>query len=197
MGGWGSGSYLRTSGKTKTEDSLPLDIRMLKRKGLIFPGGWISSKWSSRGNVYASITADVHEDCLVLKYWYRKTEDVEQRIYFTWTPCNYGGQRIWFVCPYCCRRCAVIYSGGKYFACRKCCRLTYRTCNETPRDRIFTKAEKLREKIEAEPGSLNPLPWLKPKGMHQKTWDRIRHEIERLEDVGWASMGRSLGISGY
>ena len=53
MGGWGSGSYYRMgrSGKRTAEGSLPLDIRVLKRKGLLTPGGTITSKWSRGGNV--------------------------------------------------------------------------------------------------------------------------------------------------
>ena len=38
---------------------------------------------------------------------------------------------------------------------------------------MFTKANKLREKVGAEPGAFNPLPYSKPKGMHQKTTLRM------------------------
>jgi len=87
---------------------------------------------------------------------------------------------------------AVVYSCGKYFACRICGNVAYQTQNETRRERLFTKAEKLREKIGADPGAANPLPILKPKGMHQKTWDRIRWQIELLEGRGFADMDRML-----
>jgi len=48
------------------------------------------------------------------------------------THCNYGGKRYWFLCPICKKRVAKIYlpSGGKYFACRSCNYLTYRSCKE-------------------------------------------------------------------
>ncbi len=129
-----------------------------------------------------------------MRYTYKKTESVEQRVYFTYTPCNYGGKRIWYSCPFCGRRCAVIYSCGRYFACRVCADLTYDTCNETPNDRLFNKANKLRKFIGAEPGAFNSLPYLKPKGIHQKTWDRIRNKIQCLEHIGIAEMGRRLGV---
>ncbi|MBT6340861.1 MAG: hypothetical protein HOJ48_16350 [Desulfobacula sp.] len=195
MGGWGSGSYYRMrSSKGMAESSLPLDIRELKRKGLLTPGGTITTKWSRGGNVHSSIGAIVYKDHLLLRYTHKKTDVVEQNVFFTYTPCNYGGERIWFQCPFCGRRCAVIYSYGKYFACRICCNLTYETCNETPRDRRFSKADKLRKRIGAEPGSFNPLPYFKPKGMHQTTWDRIRGEIQYLEGIGFVELGRMLGI---
>jgi hypothetical protein len=51
----------------------------------------------------------------LLKYTHRD-ELVEQRINFIWTTCNYGGKRVWFICPSCGKRVAVIYLGCKYFA---------------------------------------------------------------------------------
>ncbi len=195
MGGWGSGSYYRIgSGKGVAESSLPLDIRKLKRQGLLFPGSSIESLWSTGGNVHSTIGAIAYKDYLLLRYTHKKIEDIEQKIYFTYTPCNYGGERIWFRCPFCGRRCAVVYSCGKYFACRVCGNLTYQTSNETTMDRRFSKANKLRKRIGANPGAFNSLPYFKPKGMHQQTWDRIRNKIQCLEHIGIAEMGRRLGV---
>ncbi len=195
MGGWRSGSYYRgRSGKCTVEGSLPLDIRKVKRDGCLTPGRWFAWQWSTGGSVHASIGATVYEDFLHLDYTHKKTEDIQQRIYFDWTPCNYGGKRVWFRCPCCGRRCAVVYSGGKYFACRVCCNLTYAICNETPRERRFTKAGKLRKKIAAKAGAANPLPIFKLKNMHQKTWDRIRRKIELLENRGFADLDRMITL---
>jgi hypothetical protein len=176
------------------ESSLPVNIRELKRKGLLIPGRWITFKWSRNGQVHSSIGASVYDDKIVLQYTYQKKENVEQPIRFAWTRCNFGGKRIWFVCPYCGRRCAVIYSCGKYFACRICGNVAYRTQNETHRERLFTKAEKLREKIGAKAGAANPLPIFKPKNMHYTTWLRIRWQIEILESRGFADMDRMISL---
>ena len=194
MGGWGSGSYLRISSKGTAESSLPLDIRKIKREGCLTPGRWFSWQWSTGGNVHSSIGATVHKDHLLLRYTHKKTEAVEQKIYFTWTLCNYGGKRVWFSCPFCNRRCAVIYSRGKYFACRKCCNLTYITSNETSTDRLASKANKLRKRIGAKPGAFNHLPIFKPKGMHQLTWIRIRNEIQYLEGFVFMDMDKKLDV---
>jgi hypothetical protein len=144
------------------------------------------------GNVHSTINAVAYEDRLVLKYTYRKTEEVEQPVRLACTPCHFGGKRIWFICPYCGRRCAVIFSCGKYFACRICTNVAYQTQNETCQDRLFTKTNKLRERIGAEAGAFNPLPYSKPKGMHQKTWDLIRWQIIILEDRGFAGLEKYL-----
>jgi hypothetical protein len=194
MGGWGSGSFLRLSSKGTAESSLPLDIRKFKREGCLTPGRWFSWQWSTGGNIHSSIGTTVHEDYLLLQYTHKKTEDVKQRIYFEWTGCNYGGKRIWFSCPFCGRRCAVIYSCGKYFACRTCGNLTYKTSNETPTDRRASKANKLRKRIGAKPGAFNLLPIFKPKGMHQRTWDRIRFRIQSLEGLVFMEMDKKLDI---
>jgi hypothetical protein len=180
-----------------TERSLPLDIRKIKRQGCLTPGNWFSWKWSRGDKDYASIGAKVHKDHLILEYTHNKTDAVKQRVSITWTPCNYGGKRVWFVCPNCGKRVAVLYLGGKYFGCRICCNLTYQSCNETALDRGYRKANDLRERIGGKQGCFNGLPLFKPKGMHQKTWDRIRWEIMNIEDEGMKIMGRWLGLKGF
>lgn len=58
-------------------------------------------------------------------------EEMNYEIEFTTTPCKYGGERLWFLCPMrknwapCRRRVGTLYRYGKYFMCRHCCELTY------------------------------------------------------------------------
>jgi hypothetical protein len=181
MGGNGSGSYLRWNSNSKAEESLPVDVRFLKKHGYLDKDGWGTLHWSRGGNRYASISFWNSPESVTLSYTYKKTEEVRQEIELTTTPCNYGGVRKWFRCPACGRRCAVVYSGGKYFACRKCCKLTYTSQCESDMYRLSEKANKLRERLGAEPGIMNPLPMEKPKDMHHKTYVRLINEIEVLE----------------
>jgi hypothetical protein len=52
-----------------------------------------------------------------------------------WTPCHFGGVRPWFRCPLvvdgvpCRRRCRILFRpyNSRYFACRRCHRLSYRS----------------------------------------------------------------------
>ena len=60
------------------------------------------------------------------------------RVELTATPCNYGGVRLWFVCPLyiagrpCRRRVGKLYlpPGRRYFGCRHCYNLTYISAQE-------------------------------------------------------------------
>lgn len=51
-----------------------------------------------------------------------------QRIELTSTPCYFGGQRKWFLCPTCSRRVGTLYCKPLLdeFLCRHCNRLLYR-----------------------------------------------------------------------
>jgi hypothetical protein len=53
-------------------------------------------------------------------------------IEYTSTKCHFGGERFWFICPYCSRRVSKLYlpPSGDYYACRKCHNLTYESCKE-------------------------------------------------------------------
>lgn len=70
-------------------------------------------------------------EVLPLSY-YVGDELVSYSVELDTTHCNYGGKRYWFLCPICKKRVAKIYlpPKGKYFACRACHYLTYRSCNE-------------------------------------------------------------------
>jgi hypothetical protein len=71
----------------------------------------------------------------------------EQIIYLDTTPCNFGGQRWWFRCPECNRRCRILYHASGYtdFACRICRRLTYTSQQQrrTSSKRFLKMMEKL------------------------------------------------------
>jgi hypothetical protein len=181
MGGRGSGNWYRYDAKRKAEESLPVDIRYLKKHGYFDNSSWGALHWSRGDNRYASINFWTSPESITLSYTYNKTEDVKQNIEITTTPCNYGGVRKWFICPACGRRCAVIYSAGKYFACRVCCNLNYTSQCESDMFQLSNKANKLRERLGAKHGIMNPLPNRKPKNMHHKTYAKLMNEIEKLE----------------
>ncbi len=75
-----------------------------------------------------------------------ESEQIEEPIELTWTPCRFGGRRWWFRCPLirngqlCGRRVAKLYlpPGGRYFGCRHCYDLTYTSAQEAHKyDRLF------------------------------------------------------------
>lgn len=96
----------------------------------------------------------------------------------TTTPCTFGGERRWFLCPKCDRRCAVLYRGLR---CRLCIKARYRIERMSPLDRMTEKASKLRRKLgQNDPVPADPIP-NKPPRMRWHTYLRIRAEIRRLE----------------
>src|SRR5829696_7809844 len=89
MGGVGSGNWYRLDKKGTTDGCHSLDVRDLHRDGLILSYGQRSGLGSE---------------------W----EDVKEPVSLEWTPCNFGGERPWFLCPGagCGRRVAVLYGPG-------------------------------------------------------------------------------------
>jgi len=61
--------------------------------------------------------------------------DYDYNIQLTSSPCYFGGERYWFVCPfyshgvYCGKRVGTLYLGDKYFACRHCNNLSWNSRN--------------------------------------------------------------------
>jgi hypothetical protein len=172
-------------------------IRWLKKQGYLRSGIMGSLSWSWRDKKTGSIGFRIETDRIVLNYRHRPHggdwEDVEQAISFNRTPCNYGGFRTWFLCPRCWRRVAVLYGVGKYFLCRHCYNLTYASQQEGRADRLMRKARKIRRRLGMGDDLIEPILF-KPKNMHQKTFDRLRKEEERANDLSWVIMGQQLRL---
>lgn len=172
MGGYGSG---RSGGKGTVGQMRALDVRKLKRDGCLKPGSSGQSTWSRDGEVVASIGFAVEEGAVRLIYKARdhggEWQDMDYRVRLDWTPCTYGGFRVWFICPSCFRRVALLY-GGKVYACRSCHRLAYDCQRETVGSRATRQANKLRKRLQWEPGILNSDGW-KPKWMRWRTFRQL------------------------
>ena len=88
---------------------------------------------------------------------------------------------------------AVLYTPGRYFACRQCGGLGYATQKEGAGDRASTKADKIRKRLGWEAGILNGNGG-KPKGMHWTTYQRIKRHHDALVQVSFHDIGRKLGF---
>jgi hypothetical protein len=195
MGGRGSGRQSSYCGKVETNDAMPLDIRKITRKGLLREGWSFSWQWLVNDKPVAGINLKVDfRLCVVLSWRVRGSgEVVEQRVQTETTPCNFGGQRQWFTCPRCSKRVAVLYAPGQYFACRQCGGLGYATQKQGVGDRASTKADKLRRRLGWEPGILNG-DGGKPKGMHWKTYQRLKRRHDVLVQVSLHDIGHKFGF---
>ena len=192
MGGYGSG---RRGGRETTADYRRLDVRELHRAGVLTPGwrgGW---RWMRRGETRAEINIEAFDLSMLLRY--TATNGGERKSYdyavgLSWTGCNYGGRRPWFLCPCCGRRVAILY-GGAMFACRHCRKLAYEVQRETAGDRAIRRADAIRRRLGWPAGILNSMGD-RPKHMRHTTYLRLLHEYNALVQIGLEGIQRDLGL---
>ena len=155
--------------KMTVEEGLKLEIRSLKNLGFLECRGSIKNGnvwWSIDEQKIATIGISI---CLgmegpqmgrrnFLKFDYTITDsDTGETTPFRYstdlvsTPCRFGGQRWWFICPLvnCSRRVGVLYLpyGAKYFGCRHCYNLTYESVQTHDKriDDLIRNPETLKE----------------------------------------------------
>ena len=93
-------------------------------------------------------------------------------------PCEFGGNRPYFLCPgvvngiACGRRVIKLYGVGRYFLCRHCYRLVYASQREDDMDRAVRRARKIRVRLGGAPARA-PLFPERPKGMWWRTYERL------------------------
>ncbi len=111
-----------------------------------------------------------------------------QHIRLQWTQPYFGGCRPWMLCPKCSARVARVHQWIGGFLCRKCCgNPHYATqCKGASSRRAFA-VSKLRLRLGGEASLTAPFPD-RPKGMHHRTYMRLKIKAERLE----ASLSRRL-----
>ncbi len=95
------------------------------------------------------------------------------------TACHFGNYRHWWLCPKCSKRVAVLYCAGIY-VCRGCIGACYGSQLQTKTDRIYSKLNALRERLEWSEGIINGIG-SKPRYMHHSTYNRLLTEYEQLE----------------
>jgi hypothetical protein len=198
MGGEGSGNWYRFDKKTTIAECHSVDVRYLHREGLLKPGRWFSLRWSradrETGSIRGVVEGAERPEQMILLYRYRgglggEWEDVQERVSFDWTACNFGGERPWLMCPGtgCGRRVAILYGPGKYFLCRHCYDLVYESQRENEMHRALRRAQTIRERLRGSANMTKPFPD-KPKGMHHETYWRLREEQDEAEIAQLAGM---------
>ena len=189
MGGRGSG---RQAGLgllvDKCNEYRSIDLAWLRSRKLLNPGSGSTITWSRAGNVTGSIRIECQANGIRLVYRRRRHDedwqDVNEFVPLVETATSFGGKRHWFQCLSCGSRCRVLY-GGAYFRCRRCHRLKYETQYEPPFAGAATRALKIRKRLGSK-GGLDDIFPDKPKGMHWKTFERLRNEEEQRQEA-WAA----------
>lgn len=151
MGGYGSTRWRWHSKKYTTDNCRNISIFELKRDKLLQPDQIRSGRWVWRnaysGEEQASVGYELNTNrpsaYLRLQYtntsWSGEKTELDYRVRMQTTACHFGGYRWWFICPltvngrYCGRRVGKLYlaPGSRYFGCRHCQDLTYRSSQES------------------------------------------------------------------
>ena len=178
-----SGGRIRTHGMVEHEHGL--DIRQIHKRGLLRKGRRFPWEWRWDGELLARVQVYVvNEDRVEVRYGWRTENGLSQEVFtavqLKWTECNFGGDRAWFRCPGCRRRVAILYVRSRGLKCRRCLDLTYASQAEGHRDRLMRRIRQLRDKVGREDNLLAPFP-PRPKGMHARTYERLRREDSRLQ----------------
>jgi hypothetical protein len=143
MGGYGSTRWGRRSTRATTDAVLALDIRLLARHGVFAADhgdvvrGTIS--WTVLGEERGRIGvayAGATPQRITLHYCVHgpggQTPEVTASIAVGRTACHFGGERVWFICPRCATRRAMLHAVGGVFQCRGCHDLAYASTREYP-----------------------------------------------------------------
>lgn len=178
MGGYGSGGGRYAP---KTNELLDVDLAGLKRLGIDRPGYSGSLSWSQRGSEIARIGIHMFQSKCHLNYRARNRGDadwvpIKEDVHFDWTTTGLGGKRKWFLCPRCGGRCRVLY-GGMYFRCRTCVGAVYESQYDPFFHACHERVRRLKLKLGVQDGDTFGIIPSRPKGMHHKTYNRIRKEI--------------------
>ena len=122
------------AGKAKTvEECRVLDLGKLAWAGAFQPGRWGALP---RPFIAFQCSSPAGHECMVCTFsFYLGAEEVSEPIPLETTPVHFGGVRWWGRCPLvingrpCGRRVLKLYlpPGARYFGCRACHRLTYRS----------------------------------------------------------------------
>ena len=199
MGGYGSGR--RWGSKDTIEDYSRIDVLWMKRRSYLENGSSGSLTWSRNGEAYSTINYRIEFGTLRLIYKSRHRgedwQNVDYCIPLSWSDCRFGGSRPYFICQGlgCGKRVQHLYAGNPYFVCRHCMNLGYACQREELLDRASRRADKLRVKLRAEAGILNGAPYMKPKGMHWKTYSRLCKQEEYFRNTSLQAMCDRFGFN--
>lgn len=199
MGGYGSGNYYRWGNKRTLNDCRCIDINRMVKLGAIKDGvnqsgnwQWIDTETGKQSSVigYECMTHFADNSYLRLSYKLTDTDrSIDYKIRLVRTYPRYGGVRFWFICPERGKRVAKLYlipSDGRFVS-RHVYKVYYASQMRGEADRVIDKKWKILGKVD---GTYFPQ---RPKGMHQKTFDRIAEQFIAQEELCDMMMIRKFG----
>jgi hypothetical protein len=142
------GIWRKNLSKFTVEQCRVLSAAALTREGALHPNSrrrctatwnWADADGCQRyREAFCDIETDATAGTLRLRYeWMQTQEAMDYPVRLTTTPLPWGGLKWWFICPLtrygvpCGRRVGKLYLLNRYFACRHCHEMTYRSCQES------------------------------------------------------------------
>jgi hypothetical protein len=184
MGGRGSGGH-NSKGRLRDVQCARLDVHELDREGKLRLG----TRGVLFGTIGFEVTGGPDAQQLVLEFPFRSASGdllapVRQVICCFWRKAHFGGKHLIFRCGECQRPARVLYARCTdriwFFSCRKCAGITYQSTMGHSWDRSARRIEKLRARIQWGTGGTAPL---KPRGMHERTYQHILGQLAYNEAV--------------
>jgi hypothetical protein len=160
MGSLSSGRY-RTVNRGSIENTIQIDIRRLRRFGLIYPFANLTKflRWSRRGEVASAwVSVDLANwisGTLCIGYGGLVPAFV-QTVQIVSQPCRFGGRRYFFVCPLTGARVEMLALVDGRFVSRQAGRLTYASQSETKLHRLYRARDKAMARVCGEDGHPRP-----------------------------------------
>lgn len=177
-----------------TDDLLDLDIRHVKRETQLEIGTTFVWSWYRNGRLRDCLALVAEHGGIHLTQVVQTSsgENIQKQVFLTLetTPCHMGGERVWWSCPRCFRRVAVLYD-RKGFACRQCHKLSYRCQRETDEDRALRQVNKIRKQLGWVPGWANGFG-PKPKRMQMRTFAKTLLLQQQYIDQAVVGISRFL-----
>lgn len=138
----------RSDARKPESDKLPyLSIVYMQQQGVITDDtqSAITTEWGQTRSSKVSVLVSLKADRLMMISFDINSSTKQQRVSLCTTPCNYGGIRWWFKCPFCYKRVGKLFLYGDQYACRHCHDLTYKSRMKNPRSSLrslFNRVER-------------------------------------------------------
>lgn len=181
--------------KATVEGYKSIDIRDWERKGILSEG---KGNWCCvDGELVDYITVEAQLSRVILRYKVQdwsggKLESIEDPIALDLSDGGLGRERLWFLCSGCGERAAILYL-DKYFRCRRCHGLVYRSQHVSPADRALSRIQRDRMKLGGTSYLADSFP-PKPRYMRWKKYFRMMEEDEKRVQQHLLQLGISFAI---
>lgn len=206
MGGYGSGGHRWGRKRVTVEACYRFDARQLRKLLNAAPGAHLSASWgwSDKRGETAQALADYRagDPFLTLRIT-RDGATETQKIAISFSPCHFGGRRVWLHCPRCARRVFRLYLYTHFFAgekrlnwfwCRACMGGGLSYCLRNTKDPLTIgqeRAQRAQRKLKDTAHLWDFLPD-KPRGMRWRTYARLAAQHQNAVELANVGMLRGL-----